>query len=145
MRNIYKILNEVLIEWNESSFEDSDKVLLKSEDIKESLYQYARYTNSEDYFNTAIKFTNYIWDKFIPYFKKNQIYDIDLLITTHNDYDHMGAVSSLVENFKVKRYVTSYQDFPLTINNITINNLETLNIGFKNTDHNPVKMSVSLN
>ena len=30
-------------------------------------------------------------------------------------------------------------------NNITINSLETLNIGFKNTDHNPVKMSISLN
>lgn len=70
MRDIYKILNEVLIEWNKSSKEDSDNVLLKSEDIKESLYQYARYTNSEEYFNTAIKFTNYIWDKFIPYFKK---------------------------------------------------------------------------
>ena len=30
-------------------------------------------------------------------------------------------------------------------NNITINNLETLNLGFKNTDHNPVQMSVTLN
>ena len=28
--------------------------------------------------------------------------------------------------------------------NITINNLETLNLGFKNTDHNPVLMSVTL-
>lgn len=64
-------------------------------------------------------------ESLIPYFKKNQIYDIDLLITTHNDYDHMGAVSSLVENFKVKQYVTSYQDFPLTINNITITNYNT--------------------
>lgn len=61
----------------------------------------------------------------IPYFKKMQIYDIDLLITTHNDFDHMGAVSSLVNNFNVKRYVTSYKDFPLTINNITITNYNT--------------------
>lgn len=30
-------------------------------------------------------------------------------------------------------------------NNITINSLETLNIGFKNTDHNPVRMNVTLN
>ena len=28
--------------------------------------------------------------------------------------------------------------------NVTINNLETLNLGFKNTDHNPVLMSVTL-
>ena len=64
-------------------------------------------------------------ESLIPYFKKNQIYDIDLLITTHNDYDHMGAVSSLINNFKVKKYVSSYQDFPLTINNITITNYNT--------------------
>ena len=30
-------------------------------------------------------------------------------------------------------------------NNITINSFETMNLGFKNTDHNPVKMSISLN
>ena len=29
-------------------------------------------------------------------------------------------------------------------NNITINSLETLDLGFKNTDHNPVKISISL-
>ena len=27
-------------------------------------------------------------------------------------------------------------------NNITINNLETINLDFKNTDHNPVQMTV---
>ena len=64
-------------------------------------------------------------ESLIPYFKKNQIYDIDLLITTHNDYDHMGAVASLIENFKVKNYVTNYQAFPLTISNITITNYNT--------------------
>lgn len=30
-------------------------------------------------------------------------------------------------------------------NNITINHLETLDLGFKNTDHNPVRMSIKLN
>lgn len=58
----------------------------------------------------------------IPYFKKEKIYDIDLLITTHNDYDHMGAASSLITNFKVKKYVTNYMDFPINIGNITLNN-----------------------
>ena len=32
----YRLLNEVLIEWNESSKEDSDNTFLKSEDIKKS-------------------------------------------------------------------------------------------------------------
>ena len=35
--NRYKLLNEVLIEWNESSKEDSDNVFLNSEDIKKRL------------------------------------------------------------------------------------------------------------
>ena len=32
----------------------------------------------------------------------------------------------------------------ITSNNITVNNVETLNLNFKNTDHNPVKMSITL-
>ena len=54
-----------------------------------------------------------------------------------------------------KTYVgndTSYTNFQhymldgfITSNNITVNSLETLDLGFKNTDHNPVTMSVTLN
>ena len=33
----------------------------------------------------------------------------------------------------------------ITSNNITINSVETLDLDFKNTDHNPVKMSITLN
>ena len=47
---------------------------------------------------------------------------------------------------------TSYTNFQhymldgfITSNNITINSLETLDLGFKNTDHNPVTVSVTLN
>lgn len=58
----------------------------------------------------------------IPYFKKNKIYDIDLLITTHDDFDHSGCVSSLINNFKVKKYVNSYNDFPLKIGDISLTN-----------------------
>ena len=53
-----------------------------------------------------------------------------------------------------KTYVgndTSYTNFQhymldgfITSNNITVNSLETLDLGFKNTDHNPVIMSISL-
>ena len=58
----------------------------------------------------------------IPYFKKQQIYKIDLLITTHDDFDHSGAVTSLMNNFNVSSYITDYQAFPLTINNVTLTN-----------------------
>ncbi len=58
----------------------------------------------------------------IPFFKKNRIYDIDLLITTHDDFDHSGAVDALQENFTVKRYVKDYQLFPLSIGGFTFTN-----------------------
>lgn len=58
----------------------------------------------------------------IPYLKKEQIYNIDLLITTHDDYDHMGAAESLIDNFKVKRYVKDYRYFPLQIGRLNLIN-----------------------
>ena len=58
----------------------------------------------------------------IPFFKKNQIYDIDLLITTHDDFDHSGAVNSLIENFTVKRYEKDYKSFPISIGGFNLIN-----------------------
>ena len=53
-----------------------------------------------------------------------------------------------------KTYVnndTSYTHFQhymldgfITSNNVTVNSIETLDLGFKNTDHNPVTMSITL-
>ena len=61
----------------------------------------------------------------IPYFKKHRIYDLDLVITTHADYDHSGALDSLKENFYVKDVVTEATRFPITIGGITLNNYNT--------------------
>ena len=58
----------------------------------------------------------------IPYLKKKQIYKIDYLITTHNDFDHVGGVSSLLANFTVKQCVSDYQSFPIKGNNFEIKN-----------------------
>ena len=68
------------------------------------------------------KYRDIAKESLIPYLKKNRIYDIDLLITTHNDFDHSGAKDSLIDNFRVKRYVTDYQKFPLTIGHLTLTN-----------------------
>ncbi len=84
----------------------------------------------------------------IPFFKKNRIYNIDLLITTHDDYDHSGAVDSLIEHFTVKQYVNDYSLFPLTIGGMTFQNYNvypelwneendcSLVIGFKTNKYN---------
>ena len=96
----------------------------------------------------GLSFKDVAVDCLIPYFKKNRIYDIDLLITTHDDFDHSGAVTSLVDHFKVKRYVTSYEKFPISINGLTFKNYnvypdlwkeendESLVIGFKTNNYN---------
>lgn len=68
------------------------------------------------------KYKDIATEVLIPYFKSKQIYDIDLLITTHDDFDHSGAVASLIENFTVKKYVKDYQNFPISIGGVQIKN-----------------------
>ena len=58
----------------------------------------------------------------IPFFQKRRLYDIDLVITTHDDFDHNGAYDSLKENFYVKRLVTDATEFPISVGGITLNN-----------------------
>lgn len=58
----------------------------------------------------------------IPYFKKQQIYQIDYVITTHDDYDHSGALPSLVEHFRVGTYLSQVDDFPLKYAGTTLYN-----------------------
>ena len=68
----------------------------------------------------------------IPFLKKKQIYDIDLLVTTHDDYDHSGAVDSLMRNFKVKQYLKEATNFPVQVGQIFLENLNHLNAADEN-------------
>lgn len=61
-------------------------------------------------------------DTLIPYLRKNRIYDIDLVITTHDDYDHSGALEALTKGFKVKNYIKTDDLFPITVGGITFHN-----------------------
>lgn len=61
----------------------------------------------------------------IPYFHQLKIYKLDLVLTTHEDYDHVGALDSLVENFTVAKVVrggekqrTEVGDFLITDLNV---------------------------
>lgn len=58
----------------------------------------------------------------IPFLEKQGIYDIDLVITTHDDYDHTGALDSLKNNYYVKDVVKEATAFPININGITFSN-----------------------
>ena len=85
-----------------------------------TIIHYGTYTVMID--TGGLTYTDVAKESLIPYLKKNQIYDIDLLITTHDDFDHCGAVDSLMSNFKVKRYVKDYLEFPISIGNKTFTN-----------------------
>lgn len=94
------------------------------------------------------KYQDIAKESLIPFFKKNKIYDIDLLITTHDDFDHSGAVDSLINNFTVKEYVKDYKSFPINIGDFTLTNYniypelwnedndKSLVIGFKTRQYN---------
>lgn len=46
----------------------------------------------------------------IPYLKSKGIKKLDGLIVTHDDFDHSGAMQSLMENFKVEKLITEGQN-----------------------------------
>lgn len=64
-------------------------------------------------------------ESLIPFMNKKKITHIDVLITTHNDFDHNGGAASLMANFDVRKYVTKETDFPLKIGDIYLENLNT--------------------
>ena len=47
---------------------------------------------------------------FIPFLQRHQIRKIDKLIVSHGDFDHDGAVDSLVQNFPVLQTIRSTED-----------------------------------
>jgi len=50
-------------------------------------------------------------DKLILYFKSIGLKNIDYLIISHGDYDHMGEAINLVENFKVEKVILNCGEF----------------------------------
>ena len=70
----------------------------------------------------GLQYMDIATESLIPYLKKQRIYNIDLVITTHDDFDHMGGYDSLKENFRVKNYINTPESFPFSINGITFTN-----------------------
>lgn len=52
-----------------------------------------------------------VLDRIIPYLKSIGVAEIDTLILTHGDFDHMGEASTLVYNFKVKEVIFNCGEF----------------------------------
>lgn len=83
-------------------------------------------------------------DVLIPYFKKQQVYAIDYLITTHDDFDHIGAKDTLMKNFRVKNYLNEPYQFPLKVGNFVMNNLNVYSTNSKDENENSLVLQFSL-
>lgn len=82
-------------------------------------------------------------ESLIPFLKKKRIYNIDVVFTTHNDYDHIGALTSLKENFNVKKHIDSPDYFPVEIGGLKFINY---NHYFKdNSDENDKSLVIGFN
>lgn len=62
-------------------------------------------------------------DTLIPYFRSQHINYIDLVVITHDDFDHNGALEELIANFRIKQVIYDAKTFPIHVGSITINNL----------------------
>jgi len=100
----YRKLNEVLIEWNESSKQDSDNTFLQSEDIKKSLDQHFIYRLDEKH---KIKIINnesalqYPWLEFKKY--KNKVW-------INNEYVKLDNKGITVDEFEPGEYKVYIED-----------------------------------
>ena len=59
----------------------------------------------------------------IPFFKRYHLKKIDAIICSHSDYDHIGALKSLKENFRVETIIDDRKLFPYDFYGIKIDNL----------------------
>lgn len=54
----------------------------------------------------------------IPFLRKEKIYKLDYLITSHSDFDHSGGVDSLIKHFNVENVISESSSFPLKVGNL---------------------------
>ena len=84
---------------------------------------YIRHNSKVIFIDTGgLKYKDLAKNSLIPFLKKKRVYDIDLVITTHDDFDHNGALASLKTNFKVKQVMTN-----LTFQTVSYGNLKLIN------------------
>ena len=63
----------------------------------------------------------------IPFFKKKNVYHLDYLIITHNDYDHYGASESLMINYRINNYYDNRNFKDIKLSHLSLVNLNTYN------------------
>ncbi len=80
----------------------------------------------------GLKYKDLATSSLINYFKKKEVYKLDVVIITHHDFDHNGALNSLINYFPVKQVLTSYDEFPYKIGNLLFENFNIYNFSDSN-------------
>ena len=80
----------------------------------------------------GLKYKDLATGSLINYFKKKEVYKLDVVIITHDDFDHNGALNSLITYFPVKQVLTSYDEFPYKIGNLLFENFNIYNFSDSN-------------
>ena len=80
----------------------------------------------------GLKLKDLATSSLINYFKKKEVYKLDVVIITHDDFDHNGALNSLINYFPVKQVLTSYDEFPYKIGNLLFENFNIYNFSDSN-------------
>lgn len=73
----------------------------------------------------GLKYMDVARDSIIPFLKKKQIYNIDTLFITHDDFDHCGSYESLMKNFHIKETIRENSFIYHEIGNLKFQNLNT--------------------
>ena len=70
----------------------------------------------------GLTYTDIANDVLVPYLKKKRIYKIDMVIITHYDYDHYGALEELQKTYQVANVYDYSSSFPIKMGDISFNN-----------------------
>lgn len=77
-------------------------------------------------------------DVLIPYFNKKHIKKIDQIFISHNDYDHNGALETLISNFNVDEIIEGSNFYDKKVGDIIFKNLNTFNPGSEDNDNSSI-------
>ena len=79
----------------------------------------------------------------IPFLRKERVQKLDYVIITHYDADHSGALESLKTNFVVKHVLDNPSQFPLTIGDLFLENLNEGDPNSRNENDNSLVLSMN--